>query len=144
MDVRVVVIGELEELPPKTRDAFKRCIDRTADNTGMTLVVALNYGGRADIVAAARTLAEQVNAGRLLAEQIDEDAIASHLSTTGIPDPDLVIRTSGEMRLSNFLLWEIAYSELWVTHTLWPDFNRNDLLRAVVDYEKRDRRFGGN
>jgi undecaprenyl diphosphate synthase len=144
MKVRVVVIGGLDELPEQTRDAFNRCVARTSGNEGLTLVVALNYGGRADIASAARRLAEEVAAGTLMPVQVDEAALADRLSTAGIPDPDLVIRTSGEMRVSNFLLWEIAYSELWVTPTLWPDFGRTDLLRAVVDYERRDRRFGGN
>jgi len=144
MKVRVKVIGELDELPDQTRDAFVRCVQRTSGNAGLTLVVALNYGGRADITTATRRIAEQVAEGSLSPGAVDEAAIAARLSTSGVPDPDLVIRTSGEMRVSNFLLWEIAYSELWVTGTLWPDFNRTDLLRAVVDYQKRDRRFGGN
>jgi len=144
LKVRVVVIGELAELPDQTADAFRRCVERTAGNEGLTLVVALNYGGRADIAAAARAIAVEVASGRLSPELVDESALSSRLSTAAVPDPDLVIRTSGEMRVSNFLLWEIAYSELWVTPTLWPDFNRTDLLRAVVDFQKRDRRFGGN
>jgi len=143
LDVRVQVIGDLAGLPEPTGAAFKRCIERTAENPGMTLVVALNYGARSDITAAARSLAADVAAGVLRAEDIDEAAITSRLSTEGVPDPDIVVRTSGEMRVSNFLLWEIAYSELWVTATLWPDFNRADLLKAVVDYQKRSRRFGG-
>ncbi len=143
MHVRVRVVGDLPGLPDATRKAFERCIARTADNEGMTLVVALNYGARADIVSAARALAEKAAAGEIDPGSIDEAAVSSALSTAGIPDPDLVIRTSGEMRISNFLLWEIAYSELWVTATLWPDFGRTDLLKAVVDYEKRQRRFGG-
>lgn len=141
--VRVQVIGDMEALPEATRAAFGRCIARTADNKGMTLVVALNYGGRADIASAARSLAAEVAAGSISVDDVTEAAIASRLSTAGIPDPDVVVRTSGEMRISNFLLWEVAYSELWVTSTLWPDFGRNDLLKAVVDYQKRSRRFGG-
>jgi len=143
LNVRVRVIGALDGLPEATRAAFMRCMDRTADNPGMTLVVALNYGGRTDITNAARAIAEDVAAGRLSPDQVVEDSITSRLSTAGIPDPDIVVRTSGEMRVSNFLLWEIAYSELWVTATLWPDFNRTDLLKAVVDFQKRSRRFGG-
>jgi undecaprenyl diphosphate synthase len=143
MQVRVRVIGDLEGLPGKTAAAFRRCIDRTAANAGLTLVVALNYGGRADLVASARELARSAAAGTLDPDAIDEKAVSEALSTSGIPDPDLVIRTSGEMRISNFLLWEIAYSELWVTAVLWPDFGRTDLLKAVVDYQKRARRFGG-
>lgn len=143
MNVRVRVIGDSSGLPETTEAAFSRCVDSTASNTGMTLVVALNYGARNDLIAATRALAADVSAGRMDADDIDEDAVSSRLSTAGIPDPDLLIRTSGEMRISNFLLWEIAYSEFWVTQTLWPDFRRTDLLRAVVDFQKRDRRFGG-
>lgn len=144
MKVRVRVIGGLDALPSSTRAAFQRCVDRTAENNGLTLVVALNYGGRSDITAAVRSLADDVAAGRIEPSSIDEEAVSSRLSTAGCPDPDLVIRTSGELRVSNFLLWEIAYSELWVTDTLWPDFSRTDLLGAVVDYQKRQRRFGGS
>jgi undecaprenyl diphosphate synthase len=144
MHVRVLVIGDLDAVPADTGDAFRRCIARTAENDGLTLVVALNYGGRAEIVDAARSLAEDVAAGRMSADDVDEAALASRLATTGLPDPDLVIRTSGELRVSNFLLWQIAYSELWVTSVLWPDFGRTDLLRAVIDYQKRSRRYGGH
>jgi undecaprenyl diphosphate synthase len=141
--VRVLVIGDLDTVPADTADAFRRCIARTAGYDRLTLVVALNYGGRAEIVAAARSLAEDVAASRITPADIDEAAFASRLETARIPDPDLLVRTSGEMRVSNFLLWQIAYSELWVTSVLWPDFKETDLLRAVVDYQKRSRRFGG-
>lgn len=143
MDVRVRVIGDTSALPSVTAEAFGRCVERTANLSGMTLVVALNYGARSDLVEATRRIASQVVAGTLEPDAIDGDLISANLSTAGLPDPDLVIRTSGEMRVSNFLLWEIAYAELWVTPTLWPDFRRGDLLRAVVDYQKRGRRFGG-
>lgn len=143
MNVRVVTIGETDALPEATRASFARCVERTADNPGLTLVVALNYGGRADLANAARGIARDVAAGKLDPEAVTDDDLTSRLSTAGIPDPDLVVRTSGEMRISNFLLWEIAYSELWVTATLWPDFGRTDLLKAVVDFQKRVRRFGG-
>jgi undecaprenyl diphosphate synthase len=143
MAVRVRVIGQMEALPKSTREAFERVVDRTAENTGLTLVVALNYGGRVEIVDAARAIACQVASGTLEADSVDEAVFASHLYTADIPDPDLLVRTSGEMRISNFLLWQIAYSELWVTATLWPDFDRYDLLRAAVEYQRRDRRFGG-
>lgn len=143
MHVRVRVIGEMSALPHETAAAFERCIQRTAGNDGMTLVVALNYGARNDILAAARALCADVAADRIDPAEIDEALFASRLSTAGLPDPDLLIRTSGEMRISNFLLWEIAYSELWVTPVLWPDFTRDDLLEAVVDYQGRERRFGG-
>lgn len=143
MQVRVRLIGGIEDLPDATREAFQRCVERTEANGGLTLVVALNYGGRSDLVSAARHLARAAADGTLNPDSIGEDDIAAALSTAGIPDPDLVIRTSGELRVSNFLLWEIAYSELWMTSTLWPDFNRNDLLKATVDFQKRRRRYGG-
>lgn len=144
MNVRVRVIGRSEGLPSETAAAFDRCVARTARNTGLTLVVALDYGGRADIASAARSIAEEAAAGRLDPADVTVDVFAARLSTAGIPDPDLVVRTSGEMRVSNFLLFEIAYSELWVTTTLWPDFSRTDLLRAVLDFQKRVRRFGAS
>ena len=143
MNVRVVVIGLMDDLPGPTRAAFQRVSVKTSENTGLTLVVALNYGARAEIVAAAKSLAADVAGGTLDPVDITEGLLASRLSTAGIPDPDRLIRTSGEWRLSNFLLWQIAYSELWITNVLWPDFKRTDLLRAVVDFQKRDRRFGG-
>ena len=142
--VRLKLVGREYDLPSGTREAFLRAQERTKDNTGLTLVVAMNYGGRGEICDATRAIAREVAEGRLDPAAIDEDAIASHLYTAGIPDPDLVVRTSGEMRISNFLLWQIAYSELWVTQVLWPDFKRYDLLRALVDYQKRARRFGGS
>jgi undecaprenyl diphosphate synthase len=143
MDVRVVVIGRMDELPTATREAFERVCSKTAANGGLTLVVALNYGARGEILAAAQALAAEAASGTLDPTSIDEETFSARLSTAGIPDPDLLVRTSGEWRISNFLLWQIAYSELWITNVLWPDFNRADLLRAVVDYQKRDRRFGG-
>jgi len=143
MHVRVLVIGRMDALPSKTREAFERVVDRTADSSGLTLVVALNYGGRGEITSAVQAIAREVAEGTLAPGDVDEATVSAHLYTARIPDPDLLIRTSGELRISNFLLWQIAYSELWVTATLWPDFDRTDLLRAVVDYEKRERRFGG-
>lgn len=143
MNVRVRVIGAMEALPPETSAAFDRVVGATAANTGLTLVVGLNYGARGEITQAAQSIARDVALGRLDPEAIDEALLASRLYTVGIPDPDLLVRTSGEFRVSNFLLWQIAYSELWVTPVLWPDFGRSDLLRAVVEYQKRDRRFGG-
>ncbi len=142
--VRLRLVGREYDLPSATREAFLRAQERTAGNTGLTLVVAMNYGGRGEIADAARSLARSAADGSLDPETIDEDAIASRLYTAGIPDPDLVIRTSGEMRVSNFLLWQIAYAELWVTQVLWPDFKRYDLLRALVDYQRRGRRYGGS
>ena len=142
-DVKVRVIGRRDGLPDATAAAFRRAEERTSGNETLTLVVALDYGARAEIADAAKRIAREVAAGRLDPESVDEDALAAGLTTMGIPDPDLLVRTSGEMRVSNFLLWQIAYSELWVTATLWPDFKRYDFLRAVVDYQRRDRRFGG-
>ena len=109
----------------------------------MTFNIALNYGGRTEIVDACRSLAHDVAAGRLTPEQIDEETLGSRLGTAGLPDPDLLIRTSGEMRVSNFLLWQIAYSEIWVTPTLWPDFRKRHLFEAFLDFQKRERRYGG-
>ena len=142
-DVKVRVIGRRDGLPEATASAFRRAEERTAGNKTLTLVVALDYGGRAEIAGAARAIARDVAAGRLDPEAVDEETVAANLTTAGIPDPDLLVRTSGEMRVSNFLLWQIAYSEIWVTPTLWPAFKRYDFLRAVIDYERRDRRFGG-
>ncbi len=141
--VRLRVIGRGEGLPEKTAASFDRAESVTEANDRLTLVVALDYGGRDEIIGAARALARDAAAGRLDPAAVDASAIEAHLTTAGIPDPDLLIRTSGEERLSNFLLWQCAYSELWFTATLWPDFRRHDLLRAVVDYERRERRFGG-
>ncbi|MBE0476845.1 MAG: isoprenyl transferase [Coriobacteriia bacterium] len=141
--VRLRVLGRREGLPRKTREAFDRAEARTADRECVTLLVALNYGGRAEVADAARALAAEAAAGRIAVEDVTEDAVAARLYAPDVPDPDLVVRTSGEMRLSNFLLWEMAYSELWVTGSLWPDFRRHDLLRAVVDYQRRVRRYGG-
>lgn len=144
MGVRVVVVGRMEDLPKATREAFERCVRATAAHDTLTLVVALNYGSRTEIANAARAIAQEVAEGVLSAEDVDESTVASHLYTAGMPDPDLIIRTSGELRLSNFLLWQAAYSELWVTDVLWPDFSRTDLLEAVVEFQARSRRFGGS
>lgn len=143
MRVRVLVSGELDDLPADTADAFRSTIARTAGNRALTLVVALNYGGRAEILRAVRDIADRVRSAELDLEDITESTFAEHLYVPGIPDPDLLVRTSGEMRVSNFLLWQIAYSEIWVTDTLWPDFDRYDVLRALADYQSRERRFGG-
>ena len=143
LGIKVRVIGQEDVVPSETMAAFRRTEDQTAENTKLTFVVALNYGGRTEITDAVKALTQDVIAGRLDPTSIDEDCIAERLYTKGMPDPDLVIRTSGEMRISNFLLWQIAYSELWVTAVLWPDFSRHDLLRALVDFQRRERRFGG-
>jgi undecaprenyl diphosphate synthase len=138
-NIRFRVIGRAEELAPDVQDELAIGIRQTAANSGMLFNIALNYGGRAEIVDAAR----RAIAAGIAAEDLDERRFGDLLYTAGQPDPDLLIRTSGEMRVSNFLLWQIAYSEIWVTETLWPDFRRRDLLEAVVAYQKRDRRYGG-
>ena len=138
-NIRFQVIGRPEELSPDVTHELDIGIRQTAGNTGMRFNIALNYGGRAEIVDAAR----RAIAAGVPADELDEPRFADFLYTAGQPDPDLLIRTSGEMRISNFLLWQIAYSEIWVTDTLWPDFRRRDLLEAIVAYQKRDRRYGG-
>lgn len=140
--VRVRVIGDREGLSEDIRRLIADAEERTRDNGGLTLTLALNYGGRAEIVAAARRLAREVKQGSLEADEIDEDRFAQELETAGMPDPDLIIRTSGERRLSNFLLWQLAYSELVFVPTYWPDFGREDLLQAIEDYQGRERRYG--
>ena len=142
-NVRLRFLGDLEALPEKTRLVFQRGLEETADHTGMTFALAVNYGSRAEIARAARQIARDVAAGALDPDDVDEGAVASRLYTSGLPDPDLLIRTSGELRLSNYLLWQLAYTEFYVTPTLWPDFSRWDFLRAVVSYQSRSRRFGG-
>jgi undecaprenyl diphosphate synthase len=142
--IRFTCMGRLDQLPPRVRHELQIAIDATAGNEGMRLNVAINYSGRAELVDALNAILDDARLrGQLEDLRIDEQAIASRLYTAGLPDPDLLIRTSGEMRISNFLLWQIAYAELYVTETLWPDFRRADLLHAIVDYQKRDRRFGG-
>jgi undecaprenyl diphosphate synthase len=138
-NIRFQVIGRSEELAPDVQDELGYGIGKTAANTGMLFNIALNYGGRAEIVDAAR----RAIAAGLSPDDLDEARFGALLYTAGQPDPDLLIRTSGEMRISNFLLWQIAYSEIWVTETLWPDFRRRDLLDAVVAFQKRERRYGG-
>jgi undecaprenyl diphosphate synthase len=149
-DIRFTAIGRLHALPDFVREELDSVIRSTAGNKGLQLNLAINYGGRAEIVDAVAALVEDAVAARLgengrarPCPTIDEAAISERLYTAGMPDPDLLIRTSGEMRVSNFLLWQIAYAELYVTETLWPDFSRAELLRAILDYQKRDRRFGG-
>ena len=140
--IRLLAIGQLDRLPAKTRELLDRIIARTADHRAMTLVLALSYGGREEIVDAARSLAADAAAGRLAPGDIDSSLFASRLQTTAIPDPDLLIRTSGEMRVSNFLLWQISYAEIVIVKKFWPDFRRNDLIEAVHEYQRRHRRFG--
>ena len=138
-DIRFKVVGRVEDLAPDVQRELRDAEARTAANGGMQFNIALNYGGRAEIVEAARRIA----ADGVPPDDIDEQRFASYLYTAGQPDPDLLIRTSGEMRVSNFLLWQIAYAEIWVTDTLWPDFRQRHLLEAIVAYQKRDRRYGG-
>jgi undecaprenyl diphosphate synthase len=138
-NIRFQVIGRQDELSPDVQHELDLGIQQTAGNSGMLFNIALNYGGRAEIVDAAR----RAIAAGVRPEDLDEQRFGSFLYTAGQPDPDLLIRTSGEMRVSNFLLWQIAYSEIWVTETLWPDFRRRHLLEAIVAYQKRDRRYGG-
>src|SRR6202161_1089353 len=139
-DIRFTAIGRIDALPDFVRAELEETVRATAGNRGLQLNLAINYGGRAELVDAVKSLIED---SRRRDISIDEDAIAARLYTAGTPDPDLLIRTSGEMRVSNFLLWQIAYAELYVTDTLWPDFNRTELLRAIIDFQKRERRFGG-
>jgi undecaprenyl diphosphate synthase len=140
--IRLRAIGNLRRLPREVAAELRAVEHRTRDNQGMTVQLAVSYGGREEIVSAVRRLARQVRDGELKPERIDEHKFASVLATAGVPDPDLLIRTSGELRISNFLLWQIAYSEIYVTDKLWPDFRRRDFLAAIRHYQSRDRRFG--
>jgi undecaprenyl diphosphate synthase len=141
-NVRLQVIGRVSELPAPVRREIAETQEFLSAGTGMLLNLALSYGGRAEIVDGIRRLVQDAEAGDLDAERIDEATFSTYLYTAGLPDPDLLIRTSGEMRISNFLLWQLAYTELWVTDTLWPDFRRRHLYQAVADYQGRERRFG--
>ena len=145
MEKNVVIkaIGDLTLLPKRTLKAVNNALHTTRDNTGLVIIFALNYGGRAEIVDAVRQISQKVAAGKLELDEIDAQILSEHLYTRQIPDPDLLIRPSGELRISNFLLWQMAYTELWFTPILWPDFNREHFLRAIMDYQKRERRFGG-
>jgi undecaprenyl diphosphate synthase len=143
-DIQLVAIGRIESLPAAAQEELQNAIEKTSSNRGMRLNLAVNYGGRTELVDAVNAILDNARLeGNLDAIEITEEAISEHLYTAGLKDPDLLIRTSGEMRLSNFLLWQIAYSELYVTETLWPDFARTDLLEAITEYQNRDRRFGG-
>ncbi len=142
-NVRVEFLGDISALPQKTREVFEYGLAETKDHTGMILALAVNYGARAELARAARLIVQDVQSGKLMAEKVDEKAVAARLYTSDLPDPELVIRTSGEMRVSNYLLWQIAYSEFYVTDTYWPDFDRWGLVRAIASFQARDRRFGG-
>jgi undecaprenyl diphosphate synthase len=141
-DIRLKAIGDLSKLPDITHKALLDGIAKTQDNKRMTLVLALNYSGRWEITEAAKRLSEKIKSGELAPEDIDQDTLGHHLSTKGIPDPELLIRTSGETRISNFLLWQIAYAELYFTPTYWPDFRKAHFYQAIIDYQRRERRFG--
>ncbi len=141
-NVRITCIGDLDDLPEMTRFSMMEAIEMTKNNTGLTLNLALSYSSRKEIKSAVIKIAEDVLAGKLTPDQIDENLISMCLQTSDLPDPDLIIRTSGEFRISNFLLWQIAYAEIYVTKTLWPDFHRSDLFEAIGNYLKRERRFG--
>jgi len=140
--VRLLAIGDLSRLPTSVQKELAYVIHETRENTGLTVVLAVSYGSREEIVAAARAVAKAAIEGCLSPQDIDESSFSRFLWTTDIPDPDLLIRTSGEFRLSNFLLWQLAYTELYVTETLWPDFDREEFFRALADYQGRERRFG--
>lgn len=142
-NVKLRFFGDLDALPEKTRKTFQRGLDETAQNTGMTFALAVNYGSRAELTRAVVLLANQIAEGSVSADSVTPADLEKNLYTAGLPDPDLLIRTSGELRLSNYLLWQLAYSELYVTQTYWPDFSKWDFLRAIKDYQSRERRFGG-
>lgn len=141
-NVRLQTIGDLSKLPPKTRNELLLGIDETKNNTGLTLILAISYGGRAEIVNAAKEFAKKAITDPSVIEKLDEQVFSSYMYTRDIPDPELIIRTGGDIRISNFLLWQAAYAELYITDVLWPDFNKNSLIAALEDYSKRDRRFG--
>ncbi|MEE8177756.1 MAG: isoprenyl transferase [Acidobacteriota bacterium] len=142
-NIRLQILGRYEQLPQKVQQDLEDGLRLTAKNTGMVLNVALNYGARAELVDAFNAILKGMLDRGVREPKVTEEMIAEHLSTRGLPDPDLLIRTSGEMRVSNFLLWQIAYAEIWVTETCWPDFTRRHLLQAVIDFQKRERRYGG-
>jgi undecaprenyl diphosphate synthase len=141
-NVRLIATGNIENLPSRRRGVLLDAIERTRNNTGLILNLALSYSGRAEILQAIRNIGNDISSGKLDPEKIDDELFSSYLQTNGLPDPDLLIRTSGEMRISNFLLWQTAYTELYVTDVLWPDFKEKDFLRAIADYQRRERRFG--
>jgi undecaprenyl diphosphate synthase len=141
-NVRLGTIGDTEQLPRDCRENLKEAIEETKNNNGLNLLIALNYSGRWEIVKAVKKISEKVKEGLIAPSEIDESLFGQHLQTKDVPDPELLIRTSGEMRISNFLLWQIAYTELYITPKLWPDFRKEDLYEAVCEYQKRERRFG--
>jgi undecaprenyl diphosphate synthase len=141
-NVRMLAIGDLQSLPQEAQLQLKEAIKKTSQNTGLTLVLALSYSGRWEILEAVKRIIEDVKNNKILDNQINDVFFESYLSTAGIPDPELLIRTSGEFRVSNFLLWQIAYTEFYFTPKLWPDFRKEDLFEAIADFQQRERRFG--
>lgn len=142
-NIRIITIGDLYHLPEKPRNTVLKAIDLTKNNTGLVVNVALNYGSRSELTHAFKSLLSDVQKGMIQPENIDEKTIENYLYTAGLPDPDLLIRPSGELRISNFLLWQLAYTEFWFTDILWPDFKKEHLLEAVFSYQNRERRYGG-
>lgn len=142
-NVQVRMMGYRDQLPPHTLSALEEAIEKTKDNTGLILNFALNYGGQREIVEGVREIARRVEEGKIQPNEIEEETISAHLLSYGLPDPDLLIRTSGELRLSNFMLWQIAYSELWFSDVYWPEFDGSHLRKAVMEYQRRTRRYGG-
>ena len=141
-NVRLSTIGDLSRLPPAAQQKFRACMEETNSNTGLNLVIALSYSARWEIIQATKNIALAVQQGAMLVEDINEELISSYMTTAQMPDPDLLIRTSGELRISNFLLWQLAYSELYFTDCLWPEFTEEEFYHAIVDYQHRERRFG--
>lgn len=141
-NIRLLAIGDLKSLPPKSYQELMKSIDLTSRNTGLSLILALSYSSRWELVEVARTIARQVEAGFLKPDEINASVLSTFLSTASIPDPELLIRTSGEYRISNFLLWQVAYAEFYFTDTLWPDFGKEDFYKSIVEFQHRERRFG--
>ncbi len=141
-NIRLLAIGDVSTLPPEAVSELNKAITKTAGNTGLTVILALSYSSRWELTRAVRNICDDIKAGRLSIEMITDETVSNYLCTAGIPDPELLIRTSGEMRVSNFLLWQIAYAELFFTEVLWPDFNAEYLFEAIYDYQNRERRFG--
>ena len=142
-NIRLEAIGDVQSLPTSVQRTLEKVKEETAGNSAMVLTLALNYGARTEIVEAVMKVVKEIREGTLHEKDIDEENFPRFLHTSNLPDPDLLIRTSGEMRVSNFLLWQIAYAEIWVTDTCWPDFTRRHLMQAIIDFQKRERRYGG-
>ena len=141
-NIQLLTIGDLDRLPENAQKKFRACIEETSSNTGLRLVIALSYSSRWEIIQAVRSIAKDVQEGNILLEDINEEVISAAMTTENMPDPDLLIRTSGELRISNFLLWQLAYTELYFTDCLWPEFTEEEFYRAIIDYQHRERRFG--